>query len=55
MNDPLPLPPPCILVGTAGWSLPRAEQAEFPEAGSHLELSDQLWQELYFVACGSRW
>lgn len=26
-----------ILVGSAGWSLPRAEQAEFPEAGSHLE------------------
>jgi uncharacterized protein YecE (DUF72 family) len=29
--------PPRILVGCAGWSLPRAEQAEFPEAGSHLE------------------
>ena len=28
---------PRILVGSAGWSLPRAEQAEFPEAGSHLE------------------
>jgi uncharacterized protein YecE (DUF72 family) len=26
-----------ILVGCAGWSLPRAEQVEFPEAGSHLE------------------
>jgi uncharacterized protein YecE (DUF72 family) len=24
-------------VGCAGWSLPRAEHAEFPEAGSHLE------------------
>lgn len=28
---------PYILVGTAGWSLPRAEQAEFPGSGSHLE------------------
>jgi uncharacterized protein YecE (DUF72 family) len=28
---------PGILVGCAGWSLPRPEQAEFPEAGSHLE------------------
>lgn len=25
------------LIGTAGWSLPRAEQGEFPGAGSHLE------------------
>ena len=25
------------LIGTAGWSLPRAEQAHFPGAGSHLE------------------
>lgn len=25
------------LIGTAGWSLPRAEQAFFPTAGSHLE------------------
>jgi uncharacterized protein YecE (DUF72 family) len=24
-------------IGTAGWSLPRAEQAHFPAAGSHLE------------------
>jgi uncharacterized protein YecE (DUF72 family) len=24
-------------IGTAGWSLPRAEQADFPAAGSHLE------------------
>ena len=28
---------PRILVGCAGWSLPRAEVAEFPEGGSHLE------------------
>jgi len=26
-----------ILVGCAGWSLPRPEQGRFPEAGSHLE------------------
>jgi uncharacterized protein YecE (DUF72 family) len=26
-----------ILIGTAGWSLPRAEQHHFPSAGSHLE------------------
>lgn len=26
-----------ILIGCAGWSLPRAEQPEFPDAGSHLE------------------
>lgn len=26
-----------LRVGCAGWSLPRAEQAEFPEEGSHLE------------------
>jgi uncharacterized protein YecE (DUF72 family) len=26
-----------ILIGCAGWSLPRAEQGCFPEAGSHLE------------------
>ena len=25
------------LIGTAGWSLPRAEQDHFPRAGSHLE------------------
>lgn len=31
------LTPRRILVGCAGWSLPRAEMAEFPEAGSHLE------------------
>jgi uncharacterized protein YecE (DUF72 family) len=24
-------------IGTAGWSLPRADQADFPAAGSHLE------------------
>lgn len=29
--------PPGILIGSAGWSLPRAEQAHFPAAGSHLE------------------
>ncbi|MEA2690667.1 MAG: hypothetical protein QOJ16_54 [Acidobacteriota bacterium] len=29
-------PHPRLLVGCAGWSLPRLEQAEFPEAGSHL-------------------
>jgi uncharacterized protein YecE (DUF72 family) len=28
---------PEILVGCAGWSLPRSEQLHFPEAGSHLE------------------
>jgi uncharacterized protein YecE (DUF72 family) len=26
-----------ILIGTAGWSLPRAEQHHFPVAGSHLQ------------------
>ncbi|MBA2743072.1 MAG: DUF72 domain-containing protein [Chthoniobacterales bacterium] len=26
-----------LFVGTAGWSLPRAEQREFPGSGSHLE------------------
>ena len=26
-----------VLIGTAGWSLPRAEQAHFPAGGSHLE------------------
>jgi uncharacterized protein YecE (DUF72 family) len=26
-----------VLVGTAGWSLPRAEQPHFPSVGSHLE------------------
>lgn len=26
-----------LFVGTAGWSLPRAEQPEFPGSGSHLE------------------
>lgn len=26
-----------LLIGTAGWSLPRAEQENFPGAGSHLE------------------
>jgi uncharacterized protein YecE (DUF72 family) len=26
-----------ILIGTAGWSLPRAEQPHFPSEGSHLE------------------
>jgi uncharacterized protein YecE (DUF72 family) len=26
-----------ILIGTAGWSLPRAEQPSFPSEGSHLE------------------
>lgn len=26
-----------VLIGTAGWSLPRAEQAHFPPVGSHLE------------------
>lgn len=30
-------PSPPILIGTAGWSLPRAEQPHFPSAGSHLE------------------
>ncbi len=28
---------PRILIGTAGWSLPRAEQIHFPPSGSHLE------------------
>ncbi len=26
-----------VLIGTAGWSLPRAEQPHFPSVGSHLE------------------
>ncbi len=29
--------PSGVRVGCAGWSLPRAEQAQFPVAGSHLE------------------
>ena len=29
--------PADVLIGCAGWSLPRSEQAEFPAAGSHLE------------------
>jgi uncharacterized protein YecE (DUF72 family) len=33
----MPQPSPPILIGTAGWSLPRAEQPHFPSAGSHLE------------------
>ncbi|HEV2805716.1 MAG TPA: DUF72 domain-containing protein [Chthoniobacterales bacterium] len=33
----MPKPSPPILIGTAGWSLPRAEQPHFPSAGSHLE------------------
>lgn len=28
---------PHILIGTAGWSLPRIEQSHFPPSGSHLE------------------
>jgi uncharacterized protein YecE (DUF72 family) len=28
---------PPVLVGTAGWSIPREQQARFPEGGSHLE------------------
>jgi uncharacterized protein YecE (DUF72 family) len=39
--DPRPLraavPSQRILIGTAGWSLPRAEQSHFPATGSHLE------------------
>jgi uncharacterized protein YecE (DUF72 family) len=31
------LPNERILIGTAGWSLPRTEQAHFPSVGSHLE------------------
>ncbi|MEY2565452.1 MAG: hypothetical protein QOH88_3645 [Verrucomicrobiota bacterium] len=31
------LPEQRILIGTAGWSLPRAEQPHFPALGSHLE------------------
>ena len=31
------LPHPTLRIGTAGWSLPRAEQTHFPAAGSHLE------------------
>jgi uncharacterized protein YecE (DUF72 family) len=31
------MPDSNLRVGCAGWSLPRAEQAEFPDAGSHLE------------------
>lgn len=29
--------PADVLIGCAGWSLPRSEQAEFPAVGSHLE------------------
>ena len=28
---------PGALIGCAGWSIPRANQAEFPDVGSHLE------------------
>ena len=28
--------PASLLIGTAGWSLPRAEQHRFPESGAHL-------------------
>ena len=31
-----------VFVGTAGWSLPRAEQARFPADGTHLERYAQL-------------
>jgi uncharacterized protein YecE (DUF72 family) len=29
--------PPGVRIGCAGWNLPRAEHAQFPETGSHLE------------------
>lgn len=29
--------PPPLIIGTAGWSVPRAESAEFPGEGSHLQ------------------
>ena len=32
-----------ILIGTAGWSLPRAHQAQFPPDGSHLERYAQVF------------
>ena len=32
-----PLSPPPRFLGTAGWSIPRAQAAHFPAAGSHLE------------------
>jgi uncharacterized protein YecE (DUF72 family) len=41
VNDKSPpllsLPEHGALIGTAGWSLPRAEQSHFPEGASHLE------------------
>jgi len=36
-RDPTISVPFQIFIGCAGWSLPRAEQAHFPETGSHLE------------------
>jgi uncharacterized protein YecE (DUF72 family) len=35
--DSMELPNERILIGTAGWSLPRVEQIHFPTIGSHLE------------------
>jgi uncharacterized protein YecE (DUF72 family) len=32
-----PPPPSSVFVGTAGWSLPRAEQPRFPGEGTHLQ------------------
>lgn len=34
--------PALVFAGTAGWSLPRAEQAHFPAGGTHLERYAQL-------------
>jgi uncharacterized protein YecE (DUF72 family) len=31
------VPNHAVLIGTAGWSLPRAEQSHYPSEGSHLE------------------
>ncbi|MCC2974575.1 DUF72 domain-containing protein [Massilia sp. IC2-476] len=36
-TEDLTLEPGRLLVGCAGWSLPKAEAAAFPEEGSHLE------------------
>jgi uncharacterized protein YecE (DUF72 family) len=37
MFESMELPNKQILIGTAGWSLPRAEQIHFPTIGSHLD------------------
>jgi uncharacterized protein YecE (DUF72 family) len=42
--SPLPLSVSNLLIGTAGWSVPRAVTAEFPGNGTHLERYAQVLQ-----------